>query len=107
MSAIADTPNWESEHEESCTGSCGADDGSLVRWCVGPRGRQARPGSRPRQAGVGTGSTNAPWHFKGADGKLQGFDIDMAKIIAKALFDDPEKVEFVNQSSDARIPNIT
>jgi len=56
---------------------------------------------------VGTGSTNAPWHFKGADGKLQGFDIDMAKIIAKALFDDPEKIEFVNQSSDARIPNIT
>lgn len=56
---------------------------------------------------VGTGSTNAPWHFKGADGKLQGFDIDMAKIVAKALFDDPEKVEFVNQSSDARIPNLT
>jgi polar amino acid transport system substrate-binding protein len=56
---------------------------------------------------VGTGSTNAPWHFKGEDGKLQGFDVDMAKIIAKALFDDPEKVEFVNQSSDARIPNIT
>jgi polar amino acid transport system substrate-binding protein len=56
---------------------------------------------------VGTGSTNAPWHFKGEDGKLQGFDVDMGKIIAKALFDDPEKVEFVNQSSDARIPNIT
>lgn len=56
---------------------------------------------------VGTGSTNAPWHFKGADNKLQGFDIDIAKIVAKALFDDPEKVEFVNQSSDARIPNIT
>jgi polar amino acid transport system substrate-binding protein len=56
---------------------------------------------------VGTGSTNAPWHFKSADNKLQGFDIDMAKIVAKALFDDPEKVEFVNQSSDARIPNIT
>ena len=56
---------------------------------------------------VGTGSTNAPWHFKGEDGKLQGFDIDIAKILAKALFDNPEKVEFVNQSSDARIPNIT
>ena len=56
---------------------------------------------------VGTGSTNAPWHFKGAVGKLQGFDIDVSKIVAKALFDDPEKVEFVNQSSDARIPNIT
>jgi polar amino acid transport system substrate-binding protein len=56
---------------------------------------------------VGTGSTNAPWHFKGADDTLQGFDIDVAKIIAKALFADPEKVEFVNQASDARIPNIT
>lgn len=56
---------------------------------------------------VGTGSTNAPWHFKGADDTLQGFDIDMGHIIAKALFSDPNKVEFVNQSSDARIPNIT
>lgn len=56
---------------------------------------------------VGTGSTNAPWHFKGADDKLQGFDVDMGHIIAKALFNDPDKVEYVNQSSDARIPNIT
>ncbi|MEK1888690.1 MAG: transporter substrate-binding domain-containing protein, partial [Phyllobacterium sp.] len=56
---------------------------------------------------MGTGSTNAPWHFKSADDKLQGFDIDMGHIIAKALFNDPEKIEFVNQSSDARIPNIT
>ncbi|MBB4018460.1 polar amino acid transport system substrate-binding protein [Chelatococcus caeni] len=56
---------------------------------------------------LGTGSTNAPWHFKGADGKLQGFDIDMGRVIAKALFGDPEKIEFVTQSSDARIPNIT
>ena len=56
---------------------------------------------------VGTGSSNAPWHFKGADDTLQGFDIDVARIVAKALFGDAEKVEFVNQSSDARIPNIT
>ncbi len=56
---------------------------------------------------VGTGSTNAPWHFKDASDTLQGFDVDMAKIVAKALFGDAEKVEFVNQSSDARIPNIT
>lgn len=56
---------------------------------------------------MGTGSTNAPWHFKGADDTLQGFDVDMGHIIAKALFNDPSKVEYVNQSSDARIPNIT
>lgn len=55
---------------------------------------------------VGTGSTNAPWHFQGADGKLQGFDIDISKVIAKGLFNDPEKVEFVVQGSDARIPNL-
>ena len=38
---------------------------------------------------LGTGSTNAPWHFKSADDKLQGFDVDMGHIIAKALFNDP------------------
>ena len=55
---------------------------------------------------VGTGSTNAPWHFQGADGKLQGFDIDIGHMIAKGLFNDPTKVEYVVQSSDARIPNL-
>jgi polar amino acid transport system substrate-binding protein len=55
---------------------------------------------------VGTGSTNAPWHFQDEDGNLVGFDIDMAKLVAKGLFDDPEAVEFVIQSSDARIPNL-
>jgi polar amino acid transport system substrate-binding protein len=56
---------------------------------------------------VGTGSTNAPWHFKDASGKLVGFDIDVARMIAKGLFNDPNKIEFVQQSSDARIPNLT
>jgi polar amino acid transport system substrate-binding protein len=56
---------------------------------------------------VGTGSTNAPWHFMDKNGTLSGFDVDVAKIVAKALFDDPEKIEFVNQSGDSRIPNLT
>jgi len=55
---------------------------------------------------VGTGSTNPPWHFRDETNELVGFDIEMAKIIAAGLFDDPTKVEFVNQASDARIPNI-
>lgn len=55
---------------------------------------------------VGTGSTNPPWHFEGADGKLQGMDIDLARLLAKSLFDDPNKVEFVLQGSDARIPSL-
>ncbi|WP_413987669.1 transporter substrate-binding domain-containing protein [Labrys okinawensis] len=56
---------------------------------------------------VGTGSTNPPWHFQDDKGELVGFDIDIAHILAKGLFNDPSKVEFVTQSSDARIPNIT
>ena len=56
---------------------------------------------------VGTGSTNPPWHFQDENGNLVGFDIDIGRIIAKGLFNDPSKVEFVTQSSDARIPNVT
>jgi polar amino acid transport system substrate-binding protein len=56
---------------------------------------------------VGTGSTNAPWHFKDESGNLVGFDIDIARMIATGLFKDPNKIEFVEQSSDARIPNVT
>ncbi len=55
---------------------------------------------------VGTGSTNPPWHFVDETGKMVGFDVDIARIVAAGLFDDPEKVEFVTQSSDSRIPNI-
>lgn len=55
---------------------------------------------------VGTGSTNPPWHFVDESGKMVGFDVDIGHIIAKGLFDDPEKVEYVTQSSDSRIPNI-
>ena len=55
---------------------------------------------------VGTGSTNVPWHFKNEKGELVGFDIEMGRILAQALFGDPNKVEFVEQSPDARIPNL-
>lgn len=55
---------------------------------------------------VGTGSTNPPWHFVDESGKIVGYDVDIAKIVAKGLFDDPEKIEIVTQASDARIPNV-
>ena len=55
---------------------------------------------------VGTGSTNAPWHFEDEQGKLTGMDIAMARILAMGLFDDETKIEFVLQDPAARIPNI-
>jgi polar amino acid transport system substrate-binding protein len=56
---------------------------------------------------VGTGSTNAPWHFEDEKGQLVGMDIAMARILSQGLFDDPAKVEFVKQDPASRIPNIT
>jgi len=56
---------------------------------------------------VGTGSTNAPWHFEDEKGQLVGMDITMAHILSQGLFDDPGKLEFVKQDPAARIPNIT
>ena len=55
---------------------------------------------------VGTGTGNPPWHFRDEKGEMAGFDVDIAKIVAKGLFGDATKIEFVNQGSDARIPNI-
>ncbi|CAH1650113.1 transporter substrate-binding domain-containing protein [Chelatococcus asaccharovorans] len=55
---------------------------------------------------VGTGSTNAPWHFEDDNGQLAGMDIAMGRILAKGLFDDDKKVEFVRQDAAQRIPNI-
>lgn len=55
---------------------------------------------------VGTGSSTPPWHFEDEQGQLVGMDIEMGRILANALFGDPEKVEFIVQAADARIPNL-
>jgi polar amino acid transport system substrate-binding protein len=55
---------------------------------------------------VGTGSTNAPWHFENDAGELVGMDITMGRILAKGLFDDATKVEFVKQDASQRVPNV-
>lgn len=55
---------------------------------------------------IGTGSTNVPWHFIDQNNKLAGFDVDIGLLIARALFADESKVEFIKQAPDARIPNL-
>lgn len=44
---------------------------------------------------------------KGADGSWSGFDVDLCKGIAAAIFDDPAKVEYVPLSAEARFPALT
>jgi polar amino acid transport system substrate-binding protein len=53
---------------------------------------------------VGTYSTSPPLAYVNDDGKLVGFEIDMAHEIAKDLLGDPNKVEFVVLQSDGRFP---
>ena len=36
---------------------------------------------------VGTGSTNPPWHYEDADGQLFGSDLDIAKLVARGVFE--------------------
>lgn len=55
---------------------------------------------------VGTGSANVPWHYRDDDGKLAGFDIEMGRILAKALFADPDQAEFIELSPDGRIDAV-
>jgi polar amino acid transport system substrate-binding protein len=55
---------------------------------------------------VGTGSGNPPWHFEDEKGELQGFDVTMARLLAKGLFNDPKAIEFNRQKPDARVPNL-
>ena len=55
---------------------------------------------------VGTGNTNVPWHYKDDNNELAGFDVEMGRILAKSLFDDPSKVVFLEQDPDARIENV-
>ena len=43
---------------------------------------------------VGTRSTTIGFGFKDAKGELVGFDVDLAREMARGLFDDPTKVQF-------------
>jgi polar amino acid transport system substrate-binding protein len=55
---------------------------------------------------VGTGNDIPPFYFTDPSGQLTGMEIDLSRLLAKGLFNDASKVEFVSQTSDARIPNI-
>lgn len=54
---------------------------------------------------VGVSSESPPFGFVDESGELVGFDIDIAKLIAKATFGDENAVEFVRQSAAQRWPN--
>jgi len=55
---------------------------------------------------VVTLTTVPPFAFNDDKGQLVGFDIDIARLIATALFKDPNKIEFVSVSAEGRWPAI-
>jgi polar amino acid transport system substrate-binding protein len=55
---------------------------------------------------VVTLGTAPPFAFKDEKGELVGFDIDLARLIATALFRDPTKVEFIVVTGEGRWPAI-
>jgi polar amino acid transport system substrate-binding protein len=55
---------------------------------------------------VVTLGTVPPFAFKDDKGELVGFDIDVARLAANALFRDPNEIEFVIVTSDGRWPAI-
>ena len=56
---------------------------------------------------VGVKADAKPFGFKDENGKLQGFDIDLAYRIAKSLLGSEEKVEFVEVTPTNRIITLT
>lgn len=54
---------------------------------------------------VGTSSEAAPFGFVSEKGELVGFDVDIAKLVAKGIFG-AEKIEFVKQGFAARWANV-
>jgi polar amino acid transport system substrate-binding protein len=55
------------------------------------------------------GVDQSTYHFgylNPLDGQIEGFDIDMVRAVAQAIFGDPGKVEYKAISDDQRIPDI-
>jgi polar amino acid transport system substrate-binding protein len=90
--------------------------GAALTAGTAPALAQAAPGA---QAGVkrildrgklivGTRSTTIGFGFKDAQGELIGFDIDLAKAIAKGLLGDEKKIEFeIFPGGAERVPALT
>ena len=55
---------------------------------------------------VATFSTAPPFGFTDENGELVGFDVDIARLIAKSLFGDENKVEFITVTSEGRWPAV-
>ncbi|ASR38525.1 ABC transporter substrate-binding protein [Prauserella marina] len=104
-------PNAAEEHDVDGGGS--TNDGCNPAASLGPSGNVPSGSTMDeiRQRGyliVGVDQNTFLFGFRNpTTGKLEGFDIDIAKQVAKELLGDPEAVQFKAISSAQRIPTLT
>ena len=55
---------------------------------------------------VATGSTSVGFCVRGPDGKTEGMDVDIAKLLAKSMFEDENKLELTTVTGSGRIPAV-
>jgi polar amino acid transport system substrate-binding protein len=94
----------------SSDATCNPDAASLAP--AGPP--EVTPGSYmakiKKQGYLIAGVDQSTYHFgylNPLDGQIEGFDIDMIRAVAKAIFGNADKVEFKSISDAQRIPAIT
>ncbi|HEY0936441.1 MAG TPA: glutamate ABC transporter substrate-binding protein, partial [Trebonia sp.] len=96
--------------------------GSPAAASCDPEAASLAPAAGPPQVAAGSwmatikkrgyliaGVDQSTYHFgylNPLDGQIEGFDIDMVRAVAKAIFGDPGKVEFKAISDAQRIPDV-
>jgi polar amino acid transport system substrate-binding protein len=97
----------------STDGAAGACDPAAASLRPPPGPPHVTPGSymaRIRARGhLIAGVDQSTYHFgyfNPLDGQTEGFDIDMIKAVAKAIFGNPDKVQYKGITDDQRIPDI-
>jgi polar amino acid transport system substrate-binding protein len=100
----------KSQAAATAAATCNPDASSLAP--LGPP--EVTPGSemaRIRARGyLIAGVDQSTYHFgylNPLDGQIEGFDIDMVRAVAQAIFGNPDKVEFKSISDAQRIPALT
>ena len=83
-----------------CTSSTAASGGSGGQ---GPSQSHLQQVLSSHKIRIGVQTEAAPWGVKESDGSYQGFDIDIAKALGKAL---GAQVQFVPETNESRIPSI-
>jgi polar amino acid transport system substrate-binding protein len=104
-------------------GAAAVPKASAAQTCANPTA-SLTPGAMPPPGQMPSGTTMAKIQARGyliagvdqntylfgyrnpATNNLEGFDIDMARYVAAAIFGDPNKVQFKAITSDQRVPEL-